>query len=185
MCQPGKPAPKHKRDTMKHYLISAVLGGLVYAGATVATVATTPSAAQFPMTSFMSGAPSFVAQIRAAVTDTAPVIDPARGIHPVVTEGSFIGASDHETRGTATIVKTDAGYELRLSGDFYLDGAPTPVLGFGVDGEYVHASQFADLRSKRGAQSYPLPASFDPANVDQLFVWCERFDIPLGVADLK
>jgi len=103
-------------------------------------------------------------------------------IQPIIVSGTFEGRSKHETRGQATIVQTDAGYELRFAKDFYLDNAPTPSVGFGNDGEFE--LRIADLERKRGAQTYSLPASFTPANYSQVYVWCDDFAVPLGVATL-
>ena len=35
--------------------------------------------------------------------------------------GTFTGASNHVTKGSVAVVKTDAGYEIRLKGDFWFD----------------------------------------------------------------
>ena len=158
-----------------HYIKTGILSLATFATLSIAAAGTSPAYAS-PMTNFI--------QTIAAAIDGSDAVDPERGIQTVVANGTFTGASDHETRGTVRIVQTENGYELRLGDDFYLDGAPTPVLGFGVEGEYVHATQFADLDRKRGSQSYKLPVGFNPAKVTEVFVWCERFDIPLGVARL-
>ena len=105
-------------------------------------------------------------------------------VQSVVSTGTFSGLSDHETVGTATLVKTADGYGLLLSDDFELDGAPDPVIGFGADGVYDTASEVADLTHRTGEQTYTLPASFDPVRHTQVYVWCGEFSVPLGVANL-
>lgn len=98
--------------------------------------------------------------------------------------GSFKGRSKHITSGEAHILKTRSGYALVLSDNFFLDGAPAPVLGFGNNGKYDKSSTFADLEANKGRQVYPLPAGLTPANFNEVYVWCEDFSIPLGVAKL-
>lgn len=115
---------------------------------------------------------------------TAQEQSPHMSASNAVVTGTFSGASNHVTTGRADIIKTDTGYALVLSDDFYLDGAPDPVIGFGTDGAYKAASQFTDLSKKRGGQRYDLPANFIPANFNQVFIWCERFSVPLGIANL-
>lgn len=110
----------------------------------------------------------------------APAISPN-----LIAQGEFEGRSDHVTSDETYILKTDSGYALVLSNDFFLDGAPTPVLGFGKDGEYVKSSQFAKLDKKTGRQTYTLPADFTPSQFNEVYVWCERFSIPLGVAKIN
>jgi len=101
-----------------------------------------------------------------------------------VAKGSFEGRSKHITSGETYILKTRAGYALVLADNFSLDGAPGPVLGFGNDGKYDKASYVADLESDTGRQVYPLAAGFNPANFNEVYVWCEDFSVPLGVAKL-
>ncbi len=115
-----------------------------------------------------------------AAAISAPVVS-----ENLVAQGAFEGRSDHITSGDAYIMKTTSGYALVLSDAFFLDGAPTPVLGFGNNGDYVKASQFAKLEKNKGRQTYTLPADFTPGQFNEIYVWCERFDIPLGVAALS
>lgn len=109
----------------------------------------------------------------------------AQTLQSSVASGAFEGRSDHVTSGLAQIVKTATGYDLVLGADFYLDGAPDPVIGFGNNGEYDASSQFTKLDKKRGQQRYTLPADFTPGQHAELYVWCEKFAVALGVATLN
>ena len=102
----------------------------------------------------------------------------------VISQGSFEGRAKHVTSGETYIMKTSNGYALVLADNFFLDGAPGPVLGFGHNGKYVKASQFADLDKKSGRQTYTLPADFTPGQFNEVYVWCEQFSVPLGIAQL-
>ncbi|MEM8753091.1 MAG: DM13 domain-containing protein [Pseudomonadota bacterium] len=99
--------------------------------------------------------------------------------------GTFTGLSNHVTKGEVSVVKTDDGYEIRLADSFWFDGAPDPRVGFGKDGKFVDATDFEPLREDSGAQVYKVPANLDPAEFDDVFVWCRRFSVPLGVASLN
>ena len=99
--------------------------------------------------------------------------------------GTFSGASNHVTKGSVAVVKTDAGYEIRLKGDFWFDGAPDPRVGFGNDGKFVDATDFEVLRANAGEQVYKVPADLDAASFDDVFIWCRKFAVPLGVAALN
>ncbi len=94
--------------------------------------------------------------------------------------GTFTGASNHVTTGTAEI----AGNQVNLLDDFTFDGAPDPKVALGNDG-YDPATLMGALRSNTGAQSYAIPAGIDPANYNEVWIWCERFNVPLGVAKLN
>jgi hypothetical protein len=98
--------------------------------------------------------------------------------------GSFSGASSHQTSGTVEVVQTDSGWEVHLKGDFSHDGAPDPWVGFGKSGSFAAATDFHRLRSNSGAQVYKVPADIDPAAYDEVYIWCRRYSVPLGVAKL-
>lgn len=114
------------------------------------------------------------------VAEPAPVVVAAS----TSAAGSFSGLSDHITTGGASIVGKPGAYELVFASDFSLDGAPDPIVGFGKDGAYNPATKLGALKNKTGAQRYALPVSFNPADVSEVYVWCEQFDVPLGVATL-
>ena len=98
--------------------------------------------------------------------------------------GSFQGASNHVTSGGVTVEKTATGYVLVLEDDFSFDGAPDPQLGFGKDG-YDGKTRFSKLKSNSGKQTYEVPAGIDVAQYNEVWVWCEKFSVPLGVAKLR
>lgn len=102
-----------------------------------------------------------------------------------VSSGVFSGRSDHITTGRVTVEKTSAGYQLNFASDFSLDGAPDPVVGLGNNGNYLVANKLGALKNKTGGQSYSLPASFKPGQFSEVYVWCEKFSVPLGIANLS
>lgn len=94
--------------------------------------------------------------------------------------GTFEGASNHVTTGTAEI----AGDQVNLLADFTFDGAPDPKVALGKDG-YDATTLMGPLTSNNGASSYTVPAGIDTSEYNEVWIWCERFDVPLGVARLK
>ncbi len=102
----------------------------------------------------------------------------------VLASGKFRGQSGHAASGGVSVVKTAKGTLVVLEADFKFDGAPDPKLGFGKNG-YVKSTQFSKLKSNSGKQTYEIPSTIDPADYTEVWVWCERFAVPLGVAPLK
>ncbi len=100
-------------------------------------------------------------------------------------QGSFVGASDHVTTGTVTVIKENDGYVVVLGSDFSLDGAPDPKVGFGTAGKYDIKSQLGHLNSNTGEQRYKIPADLNIESYDEIYIWCEKFSVPLGVAKIK
>lgn len=102
-----------------------------------------------------------------------------------VKAGEFTGASDHITTGQVSIIKTSDGYSVVLGSDFSLDGAPDPKVGFGKNGKYDSNAQLGKLVSNNGAQTYIIPSSVNVNSYNEVYIWCEKFSVPLGVATIK
>jgi len=92
--------------------------------------------------------------------------------------GTFTGLNNHVTLGTATVVQTDSGYVIELGEDFSFDGAPDPKVALGNDGKYDPATLIEPLRDNKGAQSYKVPGN-------EVYIWCEKFSVGLGVASIQ
>ncbi len=118
----------------------------------------------------------------AAAVLAAPVAASAEG--HVLASGEFRGKSGHAASGGVSVVKTATGTAVVLAPDFKFDGAPDPKLGFGKNG-YLKSTQFSALKSNSGEQTYNLPAGIDPADYTEVWVWCEQYSVPLGVATLE
>ncbi len=103
----------------------------------------------------------------------------------VILRGQFEGRSNHETSGVATVEKSAGGAMVVLGKNFSFDGAPDPKVGFGRDGTYDASSQLQALKAKTGRQEYTVPNSVDPMRYNELYIWCQRYNVPLGVAKLK
>ncbi|NND50336.1 MAG: twin-arginine translocation pathway signal protein [Rhizobiales bacterium] len=100
-------------------------------------------------------------------------------------EGTFVGKSGHATSGGVAVNRSGGGYSVQLGADFSFDGAPDPKVGFGRGGTYDRSSTLAPLASNTGAQSYKVPSSVDAEAYDEVYLWCEQYAVPLGVAKIK
>lgn len=176
---------------LSNYIKTGIASTVIYTavaasviGAHTMAQATTPSTSLFSTNANVSVTLP-TQMVKAAPFEARVLTAELATTNHVIQTGQFEGRSDHITKGTAKIIQTADGYELVLGGDFYLDGAPDPVIGFGNNGEYDTATQFTQLRKKRGTQTYELPAGFTPGTHSQVFVWCEKFSVPLGVATLN
>jgi hypothetical protein len=142
---------------------------------------TAPSSA--PMPTFASPDPS-----------TAP--EPPEVSTPIVlADGEFI-SHEHATTGSARILELpDGSRVLRIEGLDTSDGpdlkvwlTDQPVIdgdaGWGVfdDGLYV---SLGELKGNRGNQNYPIPADADLSDFSSVSIWCERFAVSFGAAELN
>lgn len=123
------------------------------------------------------------ALIALTLTLTAPVVAYAGTSE---TTGTFTGASEHITTGGVTVVKNaDGSATVTLADDFSLDGAPDPRVGFGKDGKYVDGTDVGLLKNLKGGQSFTVPASINVDDFNEVYIWCLKFAVPLGVAGLR
>ena len=99
--------------------------------------------------------------------------------------GSFTGENNHVVKGDYTITKqADGSHIITLEDNFDLDGAPDPSVGFGKDGKYSKATYLGNLKSNKGKQSFAIPASVDLSDYNEVYIWCAKFTVSLGKADL-
>jgi hypothetical protein len=100
--------------------------------------------------------------------------------------------SIHWANGTGRILDTGGGLVLRLDETFVAGPGPafwvylnTQAVGdradFNADAGRI---KLAPLRSFSGAQNYALPEGLDLDTVHTVTIWCERFGVYIGSAEL-
>jgi hypothetical protein len=99
--------------------------------------------------------------------------------------GMFEGRSNHETTGTVSVIEEDGRTFVELGEDFSLDGGPDPRVNFGKDGAHDADAYLGALVSMNGKQRYAVPPTWDVADYNEVYIWCEVAGVPLGVASLK
>ncbi len=102
----------------------------------------------------------------------------------ILASGSFEGRNDHIVTGQVSVVESDGKYIIQLADDFSLDNAPDPKVGLGKDG-YDSSTKAGDLIALTGASNYELPAGINAQDYNEVYIWCEKFDVPLGIAQLQ
>ena len=110
-----------------------------------------------------------------AAAVTTPVI---AGGHGRLTE--LNGVSNHFTTGRVKIAKKDGGYAINFLDDFTFDGAPDPKIALGNNG-YDKSTLMGKLTPNSGS-SYTIPAGINPDDFNEVWIWCEKFNVGLGVA---
>ncbi len=120
-------------------------------------------------------APSASAAAAAAVAHSIDGRETARG--------TFEGASNHVTTGHGSIFRSGGKWYVSLASDFTFDGAPDPKVALGNNG-FVKDATLAPLSTNAGAQVYEIPATLDVGDFNEIWIWCEQFSVPLGVAKL-
>jgi hypothetical protein len=112
----------------------------------------------------------------------------------VLASGRFV-SQEHDTTGTVRVLRlSDGGRILRIDD---LDTSNGPALRVWItdaevvtgpsgwfvfdDGRYV---DLGALRGNLGDQNYPLPTDVDLDKLTSVSIWCERFSVSFGAAEL-
>ncbi|AQS66692.1 DM13 domain-containing protein [Streptomyces pactum] len=124
-----------------------------------------------------------------------PAPSPTRDAGPRTLAGGELISHEHATSGTAELVRlADGSHVVRLENldtsngpDLHVWLTDAPVkegkAGWGVfdDGEYV---SLGELKGNKGSQNYTVPADIDPSRYTSVSIWCDRFDVSFGAAEL-
>ena len=104
--------------------------------------------------------------------------------------GSF-ASREHQTVGTARVLRlSDDRVIVRFEGFSTSNGpvlvvwlSKNPALGpsKAFDDDYV---RLGPLKGNIGDQNYAVPVGVDSSAYTSVVVWCDRFDVPFGAADL-
>ena len=100
----------------------------------------------------------------------------------LIETGSFIGQSGHTVSGEFQIIKKGEVHYLVLQDNFKFDGAPDPKIGFSKNDEFSEDTLFSGLNLDEGKQIYRLPFDFNPAQYDEVTLWCDKFNANLAEA---
>lgn len=125
----------------------------------------------------------------------APSRTPTTPAGPRTLASGELISHEHATSGAVKLVRlADGSHVVRLE---KLDTSNGPDLrvwltdapvkegkaGWHVfdDGEYVSLGK---LKGNKGSQNYALPDDIDPARYTSVSIWCDRFDVSFGAAEL-
>jgi hypothetical protein len=112
----------------------------------------------------------------------------------ILAEGDFI-THEHGTTGSASIVQLPDGTRVLRIEDLDTSNGPdlkvwltdAPVIegedGWRVfdDGAYV---DLGALKGNQGSQNYVIPADADISDLTSVAIWCDRFSVSFGAAEL-
>ena len=129
------------------------------------------------------------------VSEPMPDMDDGETAEPQIVElvrGSFIDRS-HPNVGTAVVLNDGSEQRfLRFEDDFATDNGPdlnvylvADVTADGdagtFDDDFV---DLGDLKGNIGAQNYEIPVDVDLDRYNTVVIWCVRFGVAFGAADL-
>lgn len=110
----------------------------------------------------------------------------------VLAEGSFIDKA-HASSGVASVLNDGSSQRFLRFEDFETDNGPDLFVyltsadaaagdnEFDRDGEFIN---LGELKGNIGDQNYEIPVDVDLDQFDTVVIWCRRFSVSFGAADL-
>ncbi|MEU8890566.1 DM13 domain-containing protein [Streptomyces sp. NPDC048442] len=140
--------------------------------------------------SLPAASPSAAASPAVGATGPSTVPEPPAGPTDLA-RGGFV-SHEHATSGTARTVRlADGGRTvLRLEDLATSEGPDVRVYlsrrdaGAAEAGLGQGAVELGRLKGNRGNQNYAVPAGTDPVGYRSVVIWCARFSVSFGAADL-
>ncbi|CAL9519526.1 hypothetical protein SUDANB1_03795 [Streptomyces sp. enrichment culture] len=129
-----------------------------------------------------------------AAVPSGTVVPPATG--PQALASGELISHEHDTSGTVKLVRlADGSHVVRLENlatsngpdlRVWLTDAPVKegTAGWHVfdDGEYISLGK---LKGNKGSQNYAVPEGADLSRYTSVSIWCDRFDVSFGAAELE
>ncbi|MFF7868451.1 DM13 domain-containing protein [Streptomyces qaidamensis] len=139
--------------------------------------------------------PGVAAPAPAAPSAGAPSASPSPAPRPRTLAGGELISHEHATSGSVKLVRlADGSHVVRLEDldtsngpdlRVWLTDAPVKEgrAGWHVfdDGAYVSLGK---LKGNQGSQNYAVPADVDLSRFSSVSIWCDRFDVSFGAAEL-
>lgn len=116
-------------------------------------------------------------------TTTTTTVAPDEPVR--LTTGRLVGI-DHQASGSVSVFRLADGSAVVRFEDVDIRGSPDPVLYLvpGVDRRTRDGGlRVANLKGTKGSFNHPVPASFDLDQPFTVFIWCDRFAVPIANAD--
>lgn len=105
--------------------------------------------------------------------------------------GTFV-SREHETRGTARVLQLPDGQVVVRFEGFKTSNGPVLVVWLSrnpaTGDDAAFDDDYADLgplKGNIGDQNYVVPEGVDPMAFTSVVVWCDRFNVSFGAADLQ
>lgn len=124
-------------------------------------------------------------------SSSTPSPEPAEPSQPeVLARGEWISL-EHDTTGSVALVDDDGDLRVVLTDLATSNGPDLHVIlspKAGVAGDWYGyddgATYLGGLKGNRGTQVYDVSDDLDPAEVASIVIWCERFSVGFGAANL-
>ncbi|MBX9733183.1 MAG: DM13 domain-containing protein [Chitinophagaceae bacterium] len=116
------------------------------------------------------------------ISSSAPARDTIL-INTALQMGVFVNGV-HTTSGNVLWLRTSGKDSLYLT-NFKTDAGPDLKVYLSTDSRASSFVNLGDLKAFTGNQYYPIPAGKEPTDYKYVLIWCQRYSVLFGSAELK
>ncbi len=116
---------------------------------------------------------------------------PTAATNTTLATGPFV-SFEHETTGTASLIRLADGRTVVRLTNFKTSNGPDVKVWLSVnpaskakDARAAKYVNLGDLKGNVGNQNYDVPAAAAGETWNSVVIWCDRFSVPFGAANLK
>jgi hypothetical protein len=95
----------------------------------------------------------------------------------------LVGAAGHHAAGKVTFAK-EMGKDVLVLSDLEVDKVPDGHVFLAKNGDRTQGIDLGVLKQFSGSVSFALPAGTTPAAYDSVIIYCEKFKVEIGRAQL-
>ncbi len=128
------------------------------------------------------------------VNEAIPSASDSAAASTVLSEGRFI-SQEHSTTGTAKLIQLSDGTKILRLEDLATSEGPkvqvllsdAPVRPGSGDYNVFDQGRYVDLgplKGNKGNANYMVPGGVDVDGLNSVSIWCDRFDVSFGAAEL-
>lgn len=118
-------------------------------------------------------------------TPTTPVMDPFDPMgSTLLREGIFMGTSGHPVSGAAKIYNENGNHIVQFENFSSINGPDLKVY-ISKDASASDFINLGPLKSTTGMQSYEIPGMPDYDEYKYVLVWCQKFSVLFGSAEVN
>lgn len=117
-------------------------------------------------------------------SNTTTTALPDAGVRTIAS-GSFQGSQGFALTGETFLTESYGNIYLVLDENFTFESEEKARIGFGRDGEFDQSTRFTSLQDASGRQVYFVPATINPYNFNEVYVWGNKSRQVLGFATLE
>jgi hypothetical protein len=137
------------------------------------------------LTTFVTASPPTTGAGSSPSTGDTSTSVPAPAQPVLVATGELRGIEGHRVAGTANLIQSADGTYLVQFPNLDADNGPDLVVWLSRGGSSEDIVDLGELRGNQGSQEYGVPAGVDATDYDTVIIWCRRFSVGFGQADLS